>query len=71
MKTQQFPKGWDERRARELAEHYDNQSDTEAAAEHEAAMAGADGTLMEVPTELVPVFRELITRLQQARRSHG
>lgn len=71
MKNQQFPKGWDERRARELAEYYDHQTDEEAAAEHEAAMAGAGGTLMEVPTELVPVFRELIARLQQARRSQG
>jgi len=32
----QFPPGWDERRVRKVIEHYDNQTDEEAAAELEA-----------------------------------
>lgn len=39
MKTKrknQFPPGWDERRVREILDHYENQTDEEAAAEDEA-----------------------------------
>ncbi|MEK7729823.1 MAG: hypothetical protein AAB354_15555 [candidate division KSB1 bacterium] len=39
MKTRtknQFPPGWDERRVREVLDHYENQTDEEAAAEDEA-----------------------------------
>ncbi len=31
-----FPPGWDERRVREIIDHYDNQSEDEIFAEHEA-----------------------------------
>ena len=65
MKTTKFPAGWDERRVREVIDYYESQTDEEAAVEHESALAGP--TLMEVPSELVSVFRELIARHQQER----
>ena len=69
MKADEFPAGWDEKRIREVVDYYEAQTDEEAAAEHEAALSNPVGTMMEVPTELVPVFRELIARHQQERRS--
>jgi len=35
----QFPKGWDEKRVRNVQDHYENQSDDEAVVEHEAALS--------------------------------
>jgi hypothetical protein len=67
MKANELPAGWDEQRIREVVDYYETQTDEEAAAEHEAALSSPTGTLMEVPTELVPVFRELIAKHQQDR----
>jgi hypothetical protein len=67
MKANELPVGWDEQRIREVVDYYETQTDEEAANEHEAALSSPTGTLMEVPTELVPVFRELIARHQQER----
>lgn len=67
MKSNEFPAGLDEQSVRELVDYYDRQSDEEAAAEHEAALAHPTGTMMDVPTELVPVVRELIARHRQKR----
>jgi Protein of unknown function (DUF2971) len=36
-KRSDFPPGWDEKRVQELLDHYEQQTDEEAAAEHEAA----------------------------------
>jgi hypothetical protein len=69
MKLNEFPAGWDEQRVREVVNYYEAQTDEEAAAEHDAASSNPSGTVMEVPTELVPVFRELIARHQQERRA--
>ena len=66
-KKQDFPKGWDEERVRQVLDHYENQTDEEAAAEHEAALAPS-ATLMDVPTDLVPRVRELIAKHQHAAR---
>jgi hypothetical protein len=61
-KPSQFPPGWDEQRVRRVLEHYESQSEAEAVAEDEAALDGSAGTVMEVPTELVPRVRELIAK---------
>jgi hypothetical protein len=61
-KQTQFPPGWDEQRVRRVLEHYESQSESEAVAEDEAALEGATGTVMEVPTDLVPKVRELIAK---------
>jgi hypothetical protein len=60
MKQSKFPPGWDEQRMRPVLEHYESQTDEEAVAEDEAALATA--TVMNVPAELVPTVRELIAK---------
>ena len=42
---QKYPPGWDEERVRRVAEHYDNQTDEEAVAEIEAALADENQTM--------------------------
>jgi hypothetical protein len=65
---QKYPAGWTEERIRKLAEHYDNQTEDEQVAEHEAAL-GTDGqTVMLVPTELVPEIVKLINKKRPAAR---
>jgi hypothetical protein len=66
-KKQDFPSGWNERRIRAVLDHYENQTDAEAAAEHEAALTPSE-TLMEVPAHLVPQVRELIAKHHHAER---
>ena len=63
MKTTQFPPGWDKKRVQELIEYYENQTEDEAVAEAEAALADEEQTVMAIPKALVPVVRELIARL--------
>jgi hypothetical protein len=69
MKASRMPSGWDDESIQELVDYYDSQTDEEAAAEHEAALSNPAGTLMEVPTELVPVFREIIAKHSLETRS--
>jgi hypothetical protein len=63
---QTYPTGWDEERIRKLAEHYDNQTEDEQVAEHEAAFRSKDQTVMVVPTELVPEILNLIGKKRPA-----
>jgi hypothetical protein len=66
-KTKQaYPAGWDEERIRKLAEHYDNQTEDEQVAEHEAAFRAEGQTVMVVPTELVPKIVKLIGKKRPA-----
>lgn len=65
-KQTRYPKGWDEARVKRVIEHYESQSETEAIAEDEAALALEDQTLMEVPNDLVPTVRELIAKQRKA-----
>jgi hypothetical protein len=62
MKKPRLPKGWTEKRIRELAAHHDRQTDKEQAAEIEAAVAKEGHTLLVVPTELVPQILQLIAK---------
>jgi hypothetical protein len=68
-RTSQFPPGWDEQRVREVLDYYENQTDEEAAAEHEAALSRSDQTLMPIPHELVPQVRQLLARHEHKRAS--
>ena len=63
---QKYPPGWDEERVRRVAEHYDNQTDEEAVAEIEAALADENQTMLSVPTELVPEIMKLINKKRPA-----
>jgi hypothetical protein len=55
-----LPDGWDEGRVRRVLDHYENQSDTDAAAEDQGSFESTTHTAMEVPVELVPEVRRLI-----------
>lgn len=66
MKKQKLPRGWTEKRIRELAAYHDSQTEEEQAAEIEAALAKEGHALMVVPTELVPEVVKLITKKRPA-----
>lgn len=59
-RANQFPAGWDEQRVLEIVEHYEGQTDEEAAAEDEAALSLPTYTLMPIPHALVPAVRRLL-----------
>ncbi len=62
MKQSKLPPGWDEKRVKEVLAHYESQTEDEAVAEDEAAFEAAGQTVMEIPTDLVPIVRELIAK---------
>jgi hypothetical protein len=62
MKQTRFPAGWDEARVKRVLVHYEEQTETEAVAEDEAAFDAPDQALVGVPRELVPAVRELIAK---------
>lgn len=64
MKQNKFPPGWDEERVRRVLAHYEEQTEEEAVAEDEAAFENQTHTVMEVPSKLVPLIRELIAKHQ-------
>ena len=64
MKENRYPPGWDEERVRRVLAYYEEQSEEEAVAEDEAAFGSPAQTVMEIPSELVPMVRELIAKHQ-------
>ena len=66
VESTKYPPGWDEDRVRRVLEHYEDQTEDEALAEDEAAWADTRTTVMEVPSELVPLVREIIAKHQAA-----
>jgi hypothetical protein len=62
MSDKKFPKGWDESRVRRILDHYESQTDEEAANEDQEAFESTTHTAMEVPVELVPEVRQLIAK---------
>jgi hypothetical protein len=70
-KKSTYPPGWDEARVRRVLAHYEQQTETEAVAEDEAAFENQTQTAMEVPVELVPVVRELIAKHRRKARGQS
>lgn len=66
MSDNQFPPGWDEKRVRGVADHYDQLSDEEMAAEIEQAYEDTKTTVMHIPIELVPAVRKLLAKRGKA-----
>jgi hypothetical protein len=62
MKQNNFPPGWNAERVKRVLAHYETQSEEEAVAEDEAALEARDGTVMEVPKDLVGAIREIIAK---------
>jgi hypothetical protein len=60
--SNRFPRGWDHERVRRLIEHYERQIEEEAVAEDEAAFEDDEHAFVEVPKELLPEIRKLISR---------
>lgn len=63
VKKQSFPRGWNERRVKELIAYYDRQTEEEELVEYESAMEVEGQSVLLVPTKLVPEIRRLINRL--------
>jgi hypothetical protein len=66
LKKDRLPKGWTDEQIRKLADHHDNLTEDEQAAEIDAAMNASDQTVMVVPTELVPEIIKLIDKKRPA-----
>ena len=66
MKQSKFPPGWGEKRVKAVIEHYEKQSEEEAVADDEAAFEAPNQTIMEIPSNLVPLVRELIAKNKTA-----
>jgi len=62
MSDQKLPEGWDESRVRRVLDHYESQTDEQAATEDQDAYESTTHTAMEVPVELVPEVRRLIAK---------
>lgn len=60
MTQNQYPPGWDEKRVKQILEHYESQDDEQAIAEDEAAYEATTHTVMSVPVDLVPLVRDII-----------
>lgn len=61
MNEQRFPKGWDERRVKELIAELDARTDEEwIAADEAAASDSGDQTVITVPADLLPEIRRLL-----------
>ena len=57
-----YPKGWDAQSIQGLIDHYENQSEDEAVAEHESAYRSTLVTMMAIPVELVPKVQKLLAK---------
>lgn len=64
MTKQRLPRGWTQKRIRELAKHHDSLTEDEQAEEIEAALAQTGQTVMVVPTKFVPQILQLIAPKQ-------
>ena len=62
LAEQRFPAGWDAERVQRVIDHYESQTDEEAAREIEEAPDEEGVTWMAIPTELVEKVRALIAR---------
>jgi len=65
-KKQTYPRGWNEKRVREVIAYYDKQTEDEELAEYEAGMQLEGLRVMLVPAELVPEVNRLIKQRRGA-----
>jgi len=57
-----YPAGWDYRRARAVADHYDRLKDQTVLDDATVAKVSVASVWMEIPQDLVPAIRKLIAR---------
>lgn len=65
-KKETYPRGWNEKRVREVIAYYDKQTQEEELAEYEAGMQLEGLRVMLVPAELVPEVNRLIRQRRGA-----
>lgn len=68
---QKLPRGWNEKKVRDLIAYYDNQTEEEGAAEIETAPEAPGETWMSVPTVLVPAVARLIENHQHKKSNRA
>jgi hypothetical protein len=67
MNRQQFPKGWDEDRVKQLIAELDSRTDEERIAADEAAASDdSDQAVITVPANLLPQIRRLLASHKSA-----
>jgi hypothetical protein len=69
MTRNRFSPGWDDKKTRRVLAHYENQSAEQAAAEDERVFARRRRTVIEVPSELVPLIRGMLELLPPVEAS--
>jgi hypothetical protein len=62
MKKQRFPPGWHEKRIRQVLAHYENQREEQAVNKDKGSLKGNRRTLVEVPSELMPLIRRIVAQ---------
>ena len=67
MKENRFPTGWNEEKVRRVVDYYERQTEEEAVAEDKAAYERQGLSMMEIPYELVPKVRELVTQHESSK----
>jgi hypothetical protein len=65
MKQSRLPPGWNQGSVDRVLQHYESQTEDDAVAEDEDALFAPGQTIMEIPSALVPMVRELIARHNQ------
>ncbi len=63
-----FPKGWNERRVRQVLDVYERQTEEEAVTEYEATRKDRSMTVMVIPSSMVPLIRQLLAHHKPSRR---
>ncbi|CAK0754652.1 conserved hypothetical protein [Gammaproteobacteria bacterium] len=69
MNQSKFPPGWDDRRIQSVIAHYETQNEEDAVTEDTAITRDQTQTIMEIPTGLVSVVRELIAQYQSVGKA--
>lgn len=62
MKKNKYPKNWDDSRVKAVLNHYELQTEDEAAEEDELAWQERTKTFIEVPNSLLPHIRQLLAK---------
>ncbi|MDB5301796.1 MAG: hypothetical protein JWO87_3459 [Phycisphaerales bacterium] len=58
----QYPKGWNRKKVRDVIDYYENQTEEDAIAEAEAAYRKRKSALVEIPSKLLPQVRRLLAK---------
>ena len=64
---QKLPRGWTEKKIRELIEYYDSQTEAESITEAEAAYNEPGYTMVQVPNEVLNEVEALISHSRKTR----